>query len=280
MSGTPGGSHSVRLAALILLVLLASVRASAQGPTVGALKVIRQVVVTQTAAARGGPYVPAKQGQEVWSGQGVRTLRRSLAQIAFRDGSVLRMNERSDLVVQDAAALRNIRLQTGAVWLRIARGANTVVETPTATAVARGTEFIVETLPDGRTQLTVFESKVDLIASGRIVTVGAGQTTVIDRLGQPNMPRRLAPEDLPPELGGTRLGWWAPFDQENVGLALPMMTAVPLALLSGSGRLQITTIPELSGPGPAEVIIPEPGTLALLALGLLPLAAALRRRKR
>jgi ferric-dicitrate binding protein FerR (iron transport regulator) len=139
--------------------------------TVGKLSVVRQVYAQQ---GTGGEYKPATQGQGVANNQGVRTLKRSQAEIAFKDGSLLRINERTDIVVHDTNTLRSARLNNGAVWVRVAHGAKTQIETPTVTLSAWGTVFVVE--QDGKKKMVtrVLEGAIDVTAGGKTVTVHQG----------------------------------------------------------------------------------------------------------
>jgi FecR protein len=153
--------------------------------TVGKLSVVRQVYAQQ---GTGGEYKPATQGQGVANNQGVRTLKRSQAEISFKDGSLLRINERTDIVVHDTNTLRSARLNNGAVWVRVAHGAKTQIETPTVTLSARGTVFVVE--QDGKKKMVtrVLEGAIDVTAGGKTVTVHQGESLEVrgdaDALGQ------------------------------------------------------------------------------------------------
>ena len=126
-------------------------------------------------------YDEAKVGSSVREGQGIRTYRRSFAEITFTDGSAIRVNEQTDLIVQSAAALRRIRLEQGALWVKDENGSRTSVQTPVGTATARGTEFIVSA--DGN--VSVKAGSVDLEAKGVVVTIEAGQTGGIGPGGTP-----------------------------------------------------------------------------------------------
>ena len=195
--------------------------AFAQG-VVGNLKITRQVQVSRGPLTSGvtPQFVPARNNQGVVSGQAIRTLKRSLAEITFRDKSVLRINERTDLVLQDSAALRSVQLSSGVVWVRVAKGTATQVETPSATAVARGTDFVVRVLPEGGTQLTVLSGRVDMIVTNQTVSVGAGETiTAADGpnggVVLPGAPSGIPAGDLPEELGGSLPGWWNAFSLDS-----------------------------------------------------------------
>ncbi len=210
------------LTPLALVVGAAAIPCVAQAQTpVGKLSITRQVLVTKGTVAQSAQYVPAKQNQAVFDGQGIRTLKRALAEVTFSDTSVLRINERTDLVLQNSATLRNVQLRAGVVWIRVARGTNTQIETPSATAVARGTTFVVAVGSDGASQLTVLDGRVDMVQGAQAVSVGAGETISVAAPANngaatlPSAPSALSPSDLPEELGGSAVGWWQTIGQES-----------------------------------------------------------------
>ena len=210
------GSVQGRMLSTALLssaIIIAPLAAHAQTQSIGRLNVVRQVLATRDAVVSGTPpqYAPARQGQLVFPGQGVRTLRRSQAEIQFTDKSVLRINERTDLIVQDAASLRRIQLNSGLIWLRVAKGVATQVETPSATAVARGTEFTVGAQTDGSMLLTVYEGTVAAQVNGQEVLVHPGEQVIIRKDGVvPQSANHLRRSNLPTQYGGTspENGWW------------------------------------------------------------------------
>lgn len=183
---TMARSRNVALA----VVTLASI-AVASAQEVGKLSIVRQVKITREAG--GSDYVDAREGQRVRNHYGIRTLRRSHAQIDFDDHSILRINERTDMTIEDSASLRQIQLHQGAVWVKVAKGVNTTVQTPTATATARGTAFEVRSNGD----LLVYEGTVDMTIGGRTISVTAGQKVTVGADGQPSEPTQLSPAETP-----------------------------------------------------------------------------------
>jgi hypothetical protein len=182
------------------------------GPPVGKLSVVRQVYAQQ-----GSEYKPATQGQGVSNDQGVRTLKRSQAEIAFKDGSLLRINERTDIIVHDTNTLRSARLNSGAVWVRVAKGAKTQIETPTVTLSARGTVFVVE--QDGKKKMVtrVLEGAIDVTAGGKTVTVHQGESLEVrsdaDASGQGS--GRDWGEPVPIPAASLINPWWETFRADS-----------------------------------------------------------------
>ena len=193
-----------------LLLALAAAVCAQETPVVGAFaSIVREVQTTGVAQRPPASWLPARKDAPVHAGAGVRTLKRSLAEIKFLDGSLLRVNERTDLVVQQAANLRTVKLSTGAVWVRVAKGANTSVETPTCTAHAKGTIFVVAVNPDGSTQVTVLEGTVEVSHNGVTVPVTAGQTVHVGGGGEIGAVTAVPPADLPVGSGGAAVTWWS-----------------------------------------------------------------------
>jgi hypothetical protein len=117
-------------------------------------------------------YGPAHPNQAVFAGDGVRTLRRGFADIRFADSSEIRLNERTDLVIEDSNTMRRYALSEGAMWVRVAKGVRTVVRTPVGTATARGTVFVI----NAEGVLTVLEGTVEFEVNGVVTSVHAGQS--------------------------------------------------------------------------------------------------------
>ncbi len=204
---------------------------SAQAPA-ATLSVVRQVEVTKAPNMKTKAWMPAKHGQGILTGYGVQTLKRSKAELKFKDGSILRLNERTEVAIHDVAEMRKIHLQQGAVWVHVAKGANTSVETPSCTATARGTTFVVVLLPNGRVRVVVFDGVVEVAVGGQTVTLHGGQSTETTGGGEagggsvrPGDVETLGQADMPVELGGTVIGWWEDVPS-TAGLAVTSGTDV------------------------------------------------------
>lgn len=183
------------------LLPLAAATAQAQ-QEIGDLSIVRSVKVTKAPITEGRDYVDAKDNQRVKNNYGLRTGRRSKAEIRFDDHSILRVNERTDMVVYDAKSLRNIQLNQGAVWVKVAKGVNTTITTPTATATARGTQFEVR----ANGEILVFEGSVAVSAGGQTVLVESGNKVSVGTGGQPTSVIPLSPAELPSGSGGATTG--------------------------------------------------------------------------
>lgn len=214
---------------LLTLLLVAVASAAMAADVVGTLNITRMVKVSSGPITDGANvnWLDAKQNQNITDQQGIRTLKRSMAEIHFNDKSILRINERTDLVVQQSRDMRNIKLKEGAVWVQVAKGSKTTVQTPTTTATAKGTIFIVVVKPDGSTQVSVLEGTVDVLPNFNLDNnlpaeeVNAGGICNVTVISVPDgvninmanikvftamIPTAL----LPVELGGTAQGWTSP----------------------------------------------------------------------
>ncbi len=179
-----------------------------QAQDVGHLSFVREVFVTHKAFSEDHSFGNAKQNQSVFNGQGVRTLKRSMAEVSFNDGSMLRLNERTDFIVQDTPSLRRIQLSQGAVWVKVKKGQATIAQTPTVTAAARGTEFVFSA--DG--SLIVLQDDVELTAGGKTVVVHQGQKASIGADGKPTEPVDIPLSEMPISFGGTVKTWWEKYE--------------------------------------------------------------------
>lgn len=196
---------------LLPILALAAAGAFAQ-QDVGTLSIVRQVKVTTTPVFEGLNYVDARNGQRIKNNYGIRTLRRSEAQVKFFEGSILRVNERTDVTIQNTATLRKFQLNQGAVWVKVAGGVNTTVATPTATATARGTEF--EVLSNG--EVIVYEGSVVVQPAdgGPAIIVGAGEKVELGANGSYGQPQPQLPGERPIGRGGASETWFNTAESE------------------------------------------------------------------
>jgi hypothetical protein len=202
---------NLRIASVLLLVLTAT--ASQAQEVVGTLSIIRDVRVTRSVFGDNNEYVNARNGQPIQNRYGVRTLRRSRAQVNFRgDRSILRVNELTDLVVYDEATLRRVQLSQGEVWVHVAHGVNTSIATPILTATARGTEY---TVADGFVK--VFEGVVAVkpaSGEGKEFLVPAGHKIAFGPDGHTSGVENLAPDEMPKGRGGGSTTWFTEVPSE------------------------------------------------------------------
>ncbi|HEX8258630.1 MAG TPA: FecR family protein, partial [Allosphingosinicella sp.] len=150
-------------------------------------------------AAKGGEtavLVPAPAArraevrQDLKAGDVLRTNAAGTLAIIFADRTQVRLGRNTILVVKQVVrgAPSSMQLQRGSLWARSPRGQSRLsVETPSATAAIRGTEYSI-VAEEERTSLTVIEGAVDFFNPQGSVRVTEGQSAAA-RLGQ--APTRL-----------------------------------------------------------------------------------------
>lgn len=113
----------------------------------------------------------AKVEQELLAGHFVRTGEYSRMGLLFSDRTQLRLNEKTVLQIKDAGAQTRLRLEAGRAWTQSRTLPNKLyMETPSATAAIRGTDWDLEVDASGRAVLTVLSGEVEFFNDfGRIL---------------------------------------------------------------------------------------------------------------
>ena len=107
----------------------------------------------------------AKPGTPLEVGDQVYTREESFAEIRYSIGTVLRMDEKTKVTIEESSE-KTVRTKSGlgSVWVNMRKLISTVkqfeVSTPTAVAAIRGTVFDFSYTPDSATYVNVFEGKV------------------------------------------------------------------------------------------------------------------------
>lgn len=287
--------------------------AGAQGRTVGSFTIARNVTYSQSGSDN---FLVANPHDGVRDGSLVRTGKRAFGEIVFHDSSVLRINERTDLVVHDSPSLRNISLNSGVVWVKVKTGTHTAVQTPVGTATARGTAFLV----GSSGYLHVFEGTVELAdpLSKEVLLVHEGETALIGASGLPQMASSAAPQTntdsstTPNSIGTTgnlsdpkvnvdtvglpgKEGFphgWYQSEGELFGsysdaggtsdqfIALPIIAWNPFIGLAAIGSGLLFHIGGNGGPSSGGQSTPEPGTILILVAGVGVYARSRKKQRR
>jgi hypothetical protein len=119
-------------------------------PCVTVTGVVLNVTYRATAT---GSWAGATIGTKIYSGGRIRTGARSKVEVKFPDGSRVRLNELSDLVITDAAA-KNMKLDSGNLYAKIIAGSGARITGAGGVASIKGTNLSY----DGQT-LAVYEGK-------------------------------------------------------------------------------------------------------------------------
>jgi len=123
----------------------------------------------------------AEATQGLKAGDALKTGPNGALALRFADQTMVRMPRNSELTVKaiPLGGTAELELTSGRIWARAATGGTGVdVVTPAATAAIRGTDWSLEILPDGRTQLTVMAGVVELKNAYGSVKVGPGEAAV------------------------------------------------------------------------------------------------------
>jgi len=165
----------------------------AEAMDVGALEDVRQNVYG--VAPQGGEAVKRK-GDPVLFQETLETLDESSARVRFIDDSKLSIGAKSKVLIDEFVfdpknAKGNALIDISVGTLRFVTGempkGGVVIKTPTATLTLRGTDVVVHVHPDGTTDTTVYDGKVEAqnnltnevthLLPGEGATLGHGGTT-------------------------------------------------------------------------------------------------------
>jgi hypothetical protein len=142
----------------------------------------RQALITRTdqTTERGD------QGSLLHSGNIISTSPDSRAAIRFTDdGSIVRMSGGVDLEIRaegERGALRKtLQINFGELWAKVNKRENAEyrIETPTAVAAVKGTEFYVRVDQDGSTTIITIDGVLDFFSNVGTVEIPAGSTGTI-----------------------------------------------------------------------------------------------------
>ncbi|WP_309717418.1 FecR family protein [Armatimonas sp.] len=248
-------TRSVIVSMFALTALSAS--AWAQGTTVGTLAIVRQVEVTRTRAT---PQIrerverePATHGESVFSEQLIRTLKRSFAEVSFKDGSLVRLKDRTEAIVRQEKPGTGVYLVSGTIWVR-AGSAPVQVDTPTGVVTATQAVFEV-TVTDNQTTVLCYDGNVQLKRDTRTVTIKASEFAGLKVTGAQvalDAAASIPGNQLPSDHNGPRIAWWQILNTERGLQTLPGSSA-GLAIRSSALTEAIQATLNLP-PAPGEIV--------------------------
>lgn len=127
--------------------------------------------------AEPGPWQPARTEQHLASGNLVRTSEFSRMGLLFSDRTQIRLSENTRLRIKDAANETRLQIGIGRAWTQSKTLPNRLyMETPSATAAIRGTDWDIEVDENGRTMITVLSGEVDFFNDFGRVLVGENES--------------------------------------------------------------------------------------------------------
>jgi hypothetical protein len=155
-------------------------------------------------------WLPVEKGMPLEKSDRLKTGAQSFAEILIDDGSLLRMEDHSEIVLKELTAgfetkriQSTIYLKFGTLMSTIAKFVNTrsrfSVRTPTMVAGVRGTEFVVVVAQSGKTELAVIRGRVSvggvdekgMETKGPEVIIMGGMQTLVRKDGSPLPPAAL-----------------------------------------------------------------------------------------
>jgi Flp pilus assembly protein TadD len=146
-------------------------------------------------------WIQAAGEQELLTGDGLRTGPLGAMALLFADRTQIRVHRNSSLTIKAVTGDPRtggsvFRLNQGGAWSRAARdGSDVRIETPSATAAIRGTDWSLQVDEAGRTTLVVLDGTVALENEFGRVSVSRGEIAVAEIGKAPSKMVMVAPDD-------------------------------------------------------------------------------------
>jgi hypothetical protein len=181
----------------VILIVVVFLLAAALGLALGQFLAVSQRIAhvsdlqgsVLAKAPRATDYVPLSPAANVLAGTVLKTGPQASATLNWIDGTRLKIGPNSIMTVlkcqinrSNGAETSVFRLDAGDILVRVRRllsgESKFEIQTPTATAGVRGTIFGVHVASDGRTEVEVFEGRVDLKTAQQELQVPSGSRAV------------------------------------------------------------------------------------------------------
>jgi len=137
------------------------------------------------------------------AGMRIRTASESRALLTFFEGSTIELDSETDIEIKqveyDGEHDTTIVMKQwlGKTWNRVVKmidaGSRYEVQTPSAVAIVRGTQFVAEVDETGLTRVQTTEGLVSVVAQGEEVYVPVGQQTTVETGSSPSEPTVASP---------------------------------------------------------------------------------------
>jgi ferric-dicitrate binding protein FerR (iron transport regulator) len=160
----------------------------------------------------GGEWLPLHQGDVIRVGGSVKSGPESSVEVSFADGSQFLLRENTGITVKVAQQgvlhlLRVLYLEAGKVVARVkkatGRDSRFEIETPSALAAARGTEYRVGLDDKATTRAELLESSIGFSSMGTTIPLGVDEGSVAKYREPPSPARKLLPPPDPADLQGS-----------------------------------------------------------------------------
>lgn len=257
--------HGARLWRPVLASLLALAALAGHLPVLAQATHAQIVMLEGRGDRRDTPeaqWVPAAVNQTAGPGAFVRTLANSQMGLLMADRTQIRLNQNSQLQIKTSAdaAATAVRLNTGRAWSQArpqtastdgaAPRPKLTMETASATMSIRGTDWEVEILPNGQTQLVVLSGTVEMANELGAISVGKGEAAVAEVGKAPTKLLLVRPQ--------SRVQWvssWRPDPQRWLGTDVAHLAAPMRSMQAGNYAQALNTLTPLSGQDPAAAIL-------------------------
>ncbi len=195
----------------------------------GTLTILSGSVEVQRASSE--EWRPGTDGMILNAGMGIKTDENSHALLTFFEGSTIKLEPDTYLEIkragQDDEQSTAIILKQwlGRTWSRVIKmvdpGSRFEVETPSATAIVRGTLFSTEVEETGLTTVSTMEGLVSVAGQGEEVFIPPSQQTRVEKGTEPSEP---VPQDIPKS-------------QLRINIAMPAAGSVTDPTGASTGRM-------------------------------------------
>ncbi len=204
-------SRLVLACSTLLVLILTVVSVNAWG-SMSTIAIVSKVVQDVGKKVGSTDWTKAAKGDALGSGDLIRTGDKSFAIVKFKDNSIVRVREKSELKlegdVKGTAFSKSIELNRGVIGFEIQKQENEqfTFTSPTSVASIRGTKGAFGSGDEGD-ELIVVQGMVNLLntSSNSFVDVGAGQTGISRPSGQIEV-RSSSPQERDKALGALQTG--------------------------------------------------------------------------
>ncbi len=150
-----------------------------------AAKIIQQKGTNQWRLAIGNPWHKTKLNQTLAEGEHLKTGKQSKLALLFRDDSQLRLNQNSLLIIKDVldknGKSTRFKLDVGRAWVKSKNIPDRLImETPSAVAAIRGTDWDIEVAKNGQSTLTVLHGSIHFYNTHGAITVNANEQAIAE----------------------------------------------------------------------------------------------------
>lgn len=208
------------------------------------------------AETRSDPWQAARLAQSLFGGTRVRTGEDSRMGLLFADDSQIRLDERTTLEVKTPPTKQTatqLFLELGRAWTRSTQPpAGLMMETPSATAAIRGTDWDLEVAADGSALITVLSGEVDFFNDLGRLTVAANEQARAEPGKAPVKLQVVDPADRVQWVNAMQLAprrhLPVPFERLSADLRGAVLEIEAGQLAAAESRLQNLTLAGPSGP--------------------------------